>query len=218
MLCTQIISPDYPTLSTKETVADLQELFQKSGETLIPLLNDQLLEGLLCYEDIQSIDPKTTLEKVPARTLFVGGKEHFLSALKTMSLTGMAILPVINEDRLYEGVITRISLLQALGTIMDINSSTGAIIVLQMAKTAFSFTELARLIESNDANITQLNSYLDVSTNQFIVTIRLDRMEVSDIISTLQRYEYKVVYFWGNELYENELRQNYDALMNYLSI
>jgi hypothetical protein len=41
---------------------------------------------------------------------------------------------------------------------------------------------------------------------------------VSDLISTFQRYEYNVKYYFGEELYENELKTNYDNLMNYLNI
>ena len=50
------------------------------------------------------------------------------------------------------------------------------------------------------------------------VTIRISKLEVSDIVSTFQRYEYNVKYYFGEELYENELRTNYDNLMHYLKI
>ncbi len=50
------------------------------------------------------------------------------------------------------------------------------------------------------------------------VTIRISKMEVSAIIATFQRYEYNVKYYFGEEMYENELRGNYDNLMHYLNI
>jgi acetoin utilization protein AcuB len=37
-------------------------------------------------------------------------------------------------------------------------------------------------------------------------------------VATFQRYEYQVSYFFGEEEYENELRNNYDHLMNYLNL
>ena len=43
-------------------------------------------------------------------------------------------------------------------------------------------------------------------------------MEISDIIATLQRYEYIIRYYFGEEDYENELKENYDLLMTYLKI
>ncbi len=43
-------------------------------------------------------------------------------------------------------------------------------------------------------------------------------MEISDIIATLQRYDYIIRYYFGEEEYENELKENYDLLMAYLNI
>ncbi|MEI9807195.1 MAG: hypothetical protein WDO16_04525 [Bacteroidota bacterium] len=50
------------------------------------------------------------------------------------------------------------------------------------------------------------------------VTIRINKPDISDIVAAFQRYEYDVKYFFGEELYTNELRSNYDNLMNYLKI
>jgi acetoin utilization protein AcuB len=82
----------------------------------------------------------------------------------------------------------------------------------------YSFAEISRIIESNDAQITQLNSFTDPETGIMQVTIRVSKLEISDLIATFQRYEYNVKYYFGEELYENELRTNYDNLMHYLKI
>jgi hypothetical protein len=73
-------------------------------------------------------------------------------------------------------------------------------------------------VEANDAQITQLNTSNDPETGTMQVTIRINRPEISDIVATFQRYEYNVKYFFGEELYNNELRDNYENLMNYLKI
>jgi hypothetical protein len=41
---------------------------------------------------------------------------------------------------------------------------------------------------------------------------------VSDILATLQRYEYTVKYFFGEEHYENTLKENFENLMAYLNV
>jgi acetoin utilization protein AcuB len=82
----------------------------------------------------------------------------------------------------------------------------------------YSFNEINRIVESNDAQITQLNTFTDPETGMSQITIRVSKLEVSDIIGTFQRYEYNVKYYFGEELFENELRTNYDNLMNYLKI
>ena len=94
----------------------------------------------------------------------------------------------------------------------------GGLIVLEMENNNYSFSEISRLVETNDAQINQLNTYTDPQTGMMQVTIKLNKTELSDIVATFQRYEYNVKYYFGEELYENELRNNYDNLMNYLKL
>ena len=74
------------------------------------------------------------------------------------------------------------------------------------------------MIESNEAQITQLNTSTDTETGLMEVTIKINKLEISDIVSSFQRHEYNVKYYFGEELFVNELKTNYDNLMNYLKI
>jgi hypothetical protein len=97
-------------------------------------------------------------------------------------------------------------------------SEPGGLIVLEMESNQYSFNDISKIVETNDAQITQLNTSNDGETGMMQVTIRINKPEVSDIVASFQRYDYNVKYFFGEELYENELRSNYDNLMNYLKI
>ena len=108
-------------------------------------------------------------------------------------------------------------LLKYASEFMSLNEP-GGLIVLEMESNQYSFNEISKLVETNDAQITQLNTSNDTETGMMQVTIRINKPEVSDIVATFQRYEYNVKYFFGEELYANELRSNYDNLMNYLKI
>lgn len=84
--------------------------------------------------------------------------------------------------------------------------------VLEMDQRNFVLAEISKLIETNDAQITQLNTSWDNASESFLVTIKINKFEISDIVATFQRYEYEVKYYFGEELYENELKDNYDHL------
>lgn len=71
----------------------------------------------------------------------------------------------------------------------------------------FSFGELSRLVETNDSYITQLNTYTEAGTGLVIVTIKINKIEVSDIVATFQQYDYVVRYYFGREEYANELKK-----------
>nr|MBA4168218.1 CBS domain-containing protein [Chitinophagaceae bacterium] len=147
----------------------------------------------------------------------VHGNMHFIDAVQTANDYHLSVVPVVEKDSDYSGVILVPELLRQLGKITGA-SDPGGLIVLEMEQRSFSFAEISKLIETNDAQITQLNTSWDNTTDSFIVTIKINKFEISDIVATFQRYDYQVRYYFGEELYENELKDNYDHLMNYLSI
>jgi hypothetical protein len=75
-----------------------------------------------------------------------------------------------------------------------------------------------RLVESNDAMIMQMNTLFDTNTGSLQVVLRINKEEISDVVATFQRYEYNVLYYYGEETYVNALQKNLDHLFNYLSI
>ena len=130
---------------------------------------------------------------------------------------GLTLIPVVAQELEYTGSIIATDLLKHLGKVTGVND-LGGIIVLEMEKVSFSFSEISKIVETNDAQVTQLNTYTDTVSGNFYITLRINKAEISDIVATFQRYEYQVKYYFGEELYENELRTNYDHLMNYLNI
>ena len=94
----------------------------------------------------------------------------------------------------------------------------GGIIVLEIEKRQYSFGEIVRLVETNDAYVTQLNTTTDPITGLMLVSIQLNRIEVSTIVATFQRYDYRVKYYFGEENYQNELQENYNHLLSYLNM
>ena len=150
-------------------------------------------------------------------TAAVQGANHILETLRILNEFSLTLIPVIDREGDYLGSITSVELLRSVGKLIG-TGDPGAIVVLELDKINFSFAEISKLVETNDAQITQLNTYFDAGSTNFYITLRINKLEISDIIATFQRYEYKIKYYFGEEHYDNELRSNYNHLMNYLSI
>ncbi|HMD00782.1 MAG TPA: hypothetical protein VKH37_11545, partial [Ferruginibacter sp.] len=116
-----------------------------------------------------------------------------------------------------EGVITTNELLKALGNFSG-TEEIGGIIVLEMERSQFAISEIGRLVESNDATILHLNTTIHPDTGMFTVTLHISKKEISAIVATFERYDYDLIYYFGNEQFENEIHSNYRHLMNYLDI
>ncbi len=208
-----------PTLNLHDSIVQALEIMNEFHVSQLPVVDKDKYLGLVFEEDLMSVDEKATLQAVTDRfsKVAVRASSHFIEAIQTANDYHLSIVPVIEKENEYAGVISATDLLMQLGKLTGA-SEPGAVIVLEMEQRGFSFSEISKLVETNDAQITQLNTYWDNSTDTFFVTLKINKFEISDIIATFQRYEYQIKYYFGEELYENELRTNYDHLMNYLKI
>lgn len=127
------------------------------------------------------------------------------------------VVAVLSEQDAFEGVITQEGMMRELSRFTGVTES-GSLVVLEMDRHTYAPGEINRLVESNDAIITQLNTWFDPTSQRLTVILRINREEVSDIVATFQRYEYTVRYYLGEELFRNELQSNLEHLLNYLNI
>ena len=186
----------------------------------LPVVEEDKLAGLVSEDGLLNVEDDTTrLDQLQASfsKTAAHADSFFFEAIQMVNESGLTVIPVITGESEYAGSIIASDLLKQLSKISGVND-TGGIIVLEMEKVSFSFSEISKLVETNDAQITQLNTYTDAHSGNFYITLRINKLEISDIVATFQRYEYQVKYYFGEELYENELRNNYDHLMNYLNI
>ena len=186
----------------------------------LPVVVEDKLAGLVSEDGLLNIEDDTTrlaqLQSSFSKTA-AHADSFFFEAIQMVNESGLTVIPVIAGESEYVGSIIATDLLKQLSKISGVND-TGGVITLEMEKVSFSFSEISKLVETNDAQITQLNTYTDTHSGNFYITLRINKLEISDIDATFQRYEYQVKFYFGEELYENELRNNYDHLMNYLNI
>jgi len=218
MLTRDLISNSIPYLHKDDKVFRALQLMNDYHVAHLPVVENENYLGIVSEDQLLQTDEENTIKELPITdgVTSVQASDHFLKAIQTAVVNKLSIVPVVEEKQLV-GIVTYNDLLKNASEFMSLNDP-GALIVLEMESRNYSFTEINRIVESNDAQITQLNTYADPETGIMQVTIRISKLEVSDIISTFQRYEYNVKYYFGEELYENELRTNYDNLMNYLKI
>jgi predicted transcriptional regulator len=214
-----LISASIPILSLNDTVFQAQQFMSDYQVSHLPVVaNDQYL-GLIGDEDLLNADEQSSMLQLQTHflKLSVKANSHFIEAVQLANEYGLSVVPVVEPDMVWKGSIAATDLLKYLGHITGVDEP-GGVIVLELEPKAFALSEICKLVETNDAQITQVNTYLDNNLGLLYVTMKVNKFEISDIVATFQRYEYHVKYYFGEELYENELKTNYDHLMNYLNI
>lgn len=219
MLVSQISETAFPRLTIFDKAGFALNLMDDYDVLHLPVLTEEKYTGLISKEDLLDAEDSEPLSALHNHFLksSVLPDEHILSALKVAGLFDISVIPVVTVQGEMKGIITQKNLIRSVSSFLSVEEP-GGLIVIEMDKRNFSIGEISRLVETNDAIITQLNTYEETATGVLIVTIKINRLEISDIIATLQRYDYNVRYYFGTEDYENELKENYDLLMTYLKI
>ena len=220
MLTRELLSQTIPSLRLYDKIYQALLWMNENHVTHLPIVEGDKYAGLISEDDLLMAEndnmPISSLQQSFAN-VSVKEDEHFLKAVQVAAESGLSIVPVVTEENDLIGTVAYNDLLKFSSEFMRLKEP-GGLIVLEMDSNQYSFNEISKLVETNDAQITQLNTSNDADTGLMQVTIRINKPEVSDIVAAFQRHEYNVKYFFGEELYTNELKSNYDNLMNYLKI
>lgn len=217
--CSQLLSSRSTTVDLHDTVSHVIELAETVSQEFMPVLDGLQYLGVVSATDLDNADPAA--EIISLQHLFlkpvVRSGDHFLQALRVRAKFFVDIVPVVNEKNEWEGIIENEKLLDQLSILNGVNES-GSLIVLEMPRHDYAPGVINRLVESNDAMIMHFNTVQDHHSGMIQVVLRINKEEVSDIVATFQRHEYTVLYYYGDEGYDNALQQNLDHLLNYLNM
>ncbi len=218
MLSQQIISQLIKPLGLSSNTQDALNQSEALHIQHIPIVENNELLGVLNTADFieDEIEPLINFEQF-IQPVSIHTNEHIYAVIKKMTEHHISVLPVVNADNEYAGAITYETLLPYLNNMMGA-AEPGAVIELEVEAKQYSLGEISRIVETNDAQITQLNSSLNPQTGIKNIILKINKLEVSAIVATFQRYDYNIINYYGEEQYENEMQHNYNHLMNYLEI
>ncbi|MBC7888792.1 MAG: CBS domain-containing protein [Ferruginibacter sp.] len=220
MLTAELINNNIPRLQLQDSVSKALQLINDYRVTHLPVVTEDKYLGMISEDDLMDVEAeKGTIEFLQENfiTASVKENEHFLNAVKCSNQFETTIVPVTNEEKELVGVITVTDLLKALGDFSGANE-IGGIIVMEMERSQFSISEISRIVESNDATVLHLNTTIQPDTGFLTVSLHLSKKEIAAIVSAFERYEYDIIYYFGDEKFENEIHSNYRHLMSYLDI
>lgn len=219
MLAASIAIKGLPLLHLEDKVSFALQCMEDFDVQHLAVVKEDYFLGLISKSDLLDTNPLHTMESLTDQLLRIGlnGAAHFLTALDLFSKHQLSLLPVLNEQQECIGFIIQQNLNDKLAQFLGIIQQ-GAILVLSMSPLQYSLAEMSRLVETNNAQILQLNTFFDEVNANLIVTLKLNRDEATAIIATFQRYDYHVLHYFGNSPLNNDIEDHYHHLMNYLDV
>lgn len=221
MLAKDLISDVIPALRTSDSGQKAlywMDIFRISH---LPIVNNVDFLGLISDKDIY--DNNLAEEPIGNHNLslfspYVTVEQHIYEVMELASQLQLSVVPVLDHDNKYMGVITLTDLLHYFADVSALKQP-GGIIVLEMNANDYSLSEIAQIVESNDAKILSVYITSPANSTKLEVTIKINRKELTSIMQTFFRYNYIIKASFMDENDLNSLFENrYDSFMKYLNI
>jgi CBS domain-containing protein len=217
MLAKELISDDISPLMTSDTGMMALSMMEEYKVRHLPIVNSESLLGLISEDDILEMpDPEAAIGsfKLSVNTPYVFDYQFVYDVFREMSTQRITLMPVVDSSKRYIGSINMLDLVESISVFTAV-SQPGGIIVLNVNQYDYSLSQIAQIVESNDAKI--LSVYVVNNNSDLEVTIKVNRMDISAIIQTFERYDYDI----KNLIFENEqdeMNDRFDSFMKYLNI
>ena len=219
MIAETLLSNTIIPLRTSDTGEEALGMMNDFYIRHLPVVNNEQLLGLMSEDDILGYDVEEPIGSygLSAPTPCVRLKDHIYEVMRMLAEYRLTVIPVIDDAGNYSGLITLEDLMRFFADTASFRDP-GCIIVLEMTRLDYSLSEIARIVESENAVILNafVNSYPDSAAID--VTLKINRQEILSILNTFERYDYTVKASFNEAEYMDSLRERYDALISYLNV
>ena len=101
----------------------------------------------------------------------------------------------------------------------ELGVNENSLIILEVAIKDYTLSEIARLVEDNNARIVRLETLPLEDGMNLLVSLKVDVIDISSVLRSFERYSYEIVYYFMREGDMNEVyKDRLNELMHYLDI
>lgn len=220
MIARELISETFPTLNCSDTGKKAIFLMESFRVSHLPIVRNKEYLGLVSDKDIYDFDLKKCCFKDSEISLpspYVNANQHIYEVIQIMLGKNISVLPVLESNHDYCGSILINDLSANFLKLAAVNEP-GAVIILELSPINYSLSQIAQIVESNNAKILSLYTKNPEDSMEMNVTLKVNVTEISSIIQTFTRYDYdiKAVYM-DNSLITDMFKDRYGLFMKYLN-
>lgn len=220
MLALDLISNTILPLNPNHTVQRATQIMASFKVSHLPIISDDAeFIGLIAEDDLIEITvPQTLISTVSLSNFnsFVYQQQHVYDVIRTIYEQKLTLLPVLDTNQKYIGLITLQTIIECMATLTAVQSA-GGILVLEINHNDNSLAHIAQIIEAQDAQIlSSYTKYFPQST-KIEITLKLNKTDINPIVAALLRYNYLIKATFNHSNDNDNINNRYQSLMNYLS-
>ncbi|MBN2664664.1 MAG: CBS domain-containing protein [Bacteroidales bacterium] len=208
MLALDLISKDFPVLLPSDDgnrAIDIMENYMVSDLAVIDKENVLGLISMSNIYDLNILDSDLITHQHKFMRAFVFYNQHLFDVINAFELYNTSIIPVVDKNLKFLGIITQKSILSGISNILSVKEQ-GYHLKFSLNYNDYSATEISNIIEKNDSKLLSLFIENKAST-EITIFIKVFTNDIEAIIQSFERYKYDVILL-------NNDAQDYDELYN----
>lgn len=220
MLMPELIHNSIQPLRPTDPVQVALDRFEDFRVAHLPVVDIDHYVGMVSEEQMLAADTNLTVGDVMGKMSHgpkFNPERHILDSLPLFALFRISLLPVVTEHGIYLGCLYANEILNHFGGIESF-SIPGGVVVLNVNKSDYHLTELAHLVESDNAKILALFVQQSSDPNYLDITLRISKSDLTRLIETLKRYDYTVKHIFHESRFDEDMRGRYESFIKYLNI
>ena len=96
---------------------------------------------------------------------------------------------------------------------LELAENEYSLVILDVLAKDYTLSEIARLVEDNNAKIVRLDALPTEDGLSLFVSLKMDVSDISAVLRSFERFNYNVIYYY---MKEDEISDNYDDRLNEL--
>ncbi|MEL6252454.1 MAG: CBS domain-containing protein [Bacteroidota bacterium] len=221
MIARELISDIFPSAKSSDQSGRALNWMNEFKLHQLPIVDAGVYVGMISEDQIMdAADLSMTVGQIRSAMMesaFVYEESHVYEAIEVMSNFKLEMLPVLDEENKYLGVITLRDLALYLGQLFAIQEP-GSIMVLEIPSKSFVLSEIARRVEEENAII--LSMYLAPirNTQDMLLTLKINVEDLDRITASMERFGYKIIQLYHRGASRDNFNQNLEGLLKYLDM
>ena len=220
MIAVDLIQDDIPLLNLSDDISTAITFFDDYKLYQIPVFEASKFLGLIDEEIVLNAPPKSKIKdlKKHFRKEEVLSEKNLFDVLYFFKKGDLCVLPVVDKNNNYLGCIHEKILLLKLCEILKVQTP-GGIMHLEINIVDYSLAQIGQIVEGNGARILSLVCLPNSSSSKLMeILIKINQEELSGIIQTFQRYEYKIIASSHKNIHKEGLNDRLESFIRYLNI
>ena len=221
MLAAELIDPMLPALKSSDSVGQALDWMQEHRVGQLVLTGQGEYRGIVSEDILLDVaddqQPLSSVMRLFEQT-FVLEDQHLFEVLSVVIQQQMQVVAVLTEGREFVGTISVNELLKHFAQELGVQDP-GAILILNLNERDYSLTEISRLVESNNVKIisSHFSSAAYGMPDRSRLTLKLNRRDITPVLSTLERFGYQIEAAFANTPVESIDQERLDSLLRYLN-